>query len=581
MSTQATHLPSEILFKIFKDTNRETQIHLQSVCKAWYFPARQVFFNTIHLKDKLNVSQLVYCLQSAGHLVNSLKIDHHTALCKQGLIALISTCPELQDLQVYSDSRYFQWLLQEKIVLDRLKFLRLMGRVSWRSNETNACYYRVAHKYSHHLEKLEIILTCSAVFQQEFGGFLNYLASFKLLKQLVIMDGSRNVMVYFDQLLNTCRGLQKLKIDLGHPLVDPALKPSSEVYPSMRHIEMFMAKFSTDYFEYLMYRFVNLSELHVRINQSATDWEDEKKEIIPFMKHVYLPYIRKQLSHSSLLINMQAASCIGDSFADFTQVNKDSVIDALFEVHDGRHQRTVVKLDTKGNNTLAHYTFVRDFSSTEVFELPFRKHLVTYGKNVQKLRIHISNSVSRSIDFGLILDQCPSTRFVELSLAPMFPRDCSWNDMMQVFNSTPNVYLNNGSSSNTALSTVKLDGAMVTPCLLTRMAKQTPKLQELSLINCTFFMDTQEEITQFDMSNLDLKRFSFDVKWFYHRSQHHTCFAISSAGKKRFYSLDRQEDIFSEIETADDVDVEFVFGTVQSIQVHVGKFAKRQRIQVF
>lgn len=577
MSNKATDLASEILFRIFRETSKETQITLQYVCKAWYYPARQVCFYSIHLQDKINVSQLIYCLESAGNLVKSLKIDQHTELCKQEMISLIHTCPELQELQIFNNSNYFQWLLQDDVLVNRLKSLSVMGRISWRSNGTNEYFYRLAHKYKSYLEKLEIILTCSPVFQQEFGGIMNYVSSFENLKHLIMMDGSRNVLVYFDQLLNICHGLENLKIGLGHPLFDPALgNPSLVPYPTMHQVDIFLPKFSISYFKYMMHRFVNLNEFHVRINQCKMDWENEKQEIIQFMINEYIPFIRK-LTHSSLAIKIHDSSCIGDSFAYFTKMNENTVIDSLFEIHDGRHQRTDIKLDTKGNVSLGHYTFVRDFSSGSV-ELPYIKHLFTYGKNIKTLTINMSNLALRSIDLGLILDQCPNAIELELDLAQVWPRDCSWYDMMLVLNSTPNIYFNHGSSNK--LSIIKLNGGMITPSLLDRISKQIPNMQHISLMNCTFFMDTQVT-TKFDMSNLNLKSFIFDVKSFYHCSQPHTCFAITSADKSRYYLLDQYLDLFSEVSAIKQVDIEFIFNSIEMLQVHVGKFSKRQRIQLF
>lgn len=578
--SQAMDLPSEILFKVFKEISVEQQAVLQTVCKSWYYPARQIYFANVHLKDKCNVSQLIHGLQSAGSLVKSLKVDQHTGLDQQDMINLISACPQLRELYIYNLPIYFEWLFKQHVPLPHLKRLALMGRVSWRSNETNGYYYRVAHQYKDQLEKLEVILTCSPVFQQEFGGIMHFLGSFKNLKDLTLLNGSRNVCVYFDQLMGNCPSLERLRIDLGHPLVNPETELSCQLYPAMRSIDIFLTRFSFMYFRYMMQRFVNLTEMHVRINQNKLDWIADKKDIVSFMQYEYIPFI-KQLSCSSLVIKMQDASCIGDAMADFTRISTDSTIDAIFEVYDGRHQRTEISLHTRKHHTVAHYLFIRDFSSGSI-ELPFLKHLATYGHHVKKLKIDMSNVESRSIDLGLILKDCGNTRELELDLAPMWGRDCSWTDRMQIIQTNePNVKFSDTRAMNDGLLKLRLNGAMITSDLMNKMAKQTPNLHSLSLFNCTFFIQ-ESNTTKFDMSNLNLKILTMDVKSFYHLD--HTCFMISSAGGKKcdYFLLNVKLDTFEKVEKSDrNVHVEFQVNSIQSFQVHVGKFSKQQRIQEF
>ncbi|KAG2205844.1 hypothetical protein INT47_004027 [Mucor saturninus] len=587
MNSQAMYLPSEILFRVFKEISREQQPVLQIVCKSWYYPARQICFSSLHLKDKCDVSKLIYSLQSAGQLVKSLKLDKHTKLNQHDMIRLIRACPQLGELCIYNLASYFEWLFTEHVPLPRLKRLALMGRVSWRSNETNACYYRVAHQYRDQLENLEIILACSPVFGQEFGGIMNYLASFGNLRDLFILSGSRNVCVYFDQLLNHCRGLERLKIDLGHPLVDPnnTNHLSFQLYPTMRSIDIFLTKFSLPYFRYMMHRFVNLSEMHVRMNQSRMDWIADKKDIVSFMKREYIPFI-KQLSHSSLVIKMQDASCIADAMAEFTCNDAASTVDASFEIHDGRHQRTEISLDKKRNNsTIAHYLFMRDFSSSESTELPFLKHLVTYGSQIKKLAINMSSLMSRSIDLGLILKECGSVKELQLDLARMWELYCSWDDQMKVFQSRSNLTVTtiNDNVINDHLVRLQLSRAMITPGLINKMSRHIPNLRYLNLFNCTFFME-DGNTTEFDMSNLDLKMLVMDVKSFYHLP--HTCFKISSAGggneKGEYYLLDAALNSFEKVTSTDRVvNIELRVHSIETLQVHVGKYSRKQQIQEY
>lgn len=588
-------LPSEILALIFKQVPRNILIVCLYVCKSWHFKAKQLVYASI-TTGKKDLSKLVQCLDQtcAGQMVKLLKIDEHLRVEQESLVCLMKACYNLQELLIINNATLFRWIYESNdFTLPKLRVITPLGRSSWRFTEQNNLFCLVAHKFRNSLETLQIPCVEIPVKDIDVKGALEYLTSFVKLKNLGLIDGNMNDIIYLDDLLSACRNLQILNMQLGHPLFDRNSHGCTTTpYPTLCTLDYYLDKFSVEYIRYMIHRFINLKSLTLRINESNNDWSKDKDQIEQFMKMEYIPFIRK-LQYTSLNIKTNGPSSIGDFFSRFTLLDKDTTrIDAYFRIENSRSERTDICLEMQKDNhhrtsLAAKYTFVKDFSFDFTELLPYTRHMLTYGPQITFLHIHLSHAVGRGINFCFILDQCRNVEQIKIDITYAQPREYRWCSLLEMYNSIPNIYWEEKPDNrvNEILSSLEINGGMITRTLLDSISKYAPNLKELSLMNCTFQAD------KFNMTNLNLKEFKLDTSMFYHPDRQYTQIIITSKEEKQsdFYIFDKKE--FQHVSatyfnthcaTMKEKPLfllEFNFNLVESMQVFVGKFPHLQSIE--
>lgn len=598
-SSSCADLPSEILALIFEQVPRNTLIVCLYVCKSWHFKAKQFVYASI-TTGKRDLFKLVKCLDQtcAGELVKSLRIDEHLRVEQDALLHLIKACHNLQELHIINNATLLRWIYEGgKFDLHNLRIITPLGRSSWRFTEQNNLFYLVAHKFRNSLETLQIPCVESPVKGIQVKSTLEYLASFVKLKNLVLMDGSMNDVVYFDDLLSACRNLQILNMQLGHPLYDKdngrCTTLPATTYPTLCTLDFYLNTFSVEYIQYMIHRFINLKSFTLRINESSSDWCKDKDKVEQFLMMEYVPFVRK-LQYASLNIKTNGSSSIGDFFSRFTILDKCTVkTDAYFRIESSRSERTDISIETlKSNhnrNLTAKYTFVKDFSYDPNAELPYTKHLFSYGSHITFLHIHLSHAVKRGIDFCFILDQCQNVEQIIIDITYAQPREYRWCSLLEMYNSTPNIYWEDKPNyrENKSLTSLEINGGMITHTLLDSISKYACNLKKLSLMNCTFPAGT----TTFNMTNLNIKEFKLDTCMFYYPDQQYTHIVITSIEENQsdYYIFDKKE--FKHVSATyfnthcatmketPPLLLEFNFNLLESMQVFVGQYFHQQDIE--
>ncbi|GAA5805634.1 hypothetical protein HPULCUR_011155 [Helicostylum pulchrum] len=560
MSTKP-HLAPELLVQIFHLLPPAAQLACLSVCKSWHTTVKPIYFSQISLLPETDLSLLTSSLQTTGACVQSLTIKtRNIKVTYKGLMDLIKCCPFL--LQLTLDTIYFEWVWFEALQLNRVKSVSI-GDLSWRLGNDNQYFYRVAYQYRDSIEDLHIPCTCDQVLQDVFDGIMKYLAHFENLKCLRLVHGSQSVPVYFDTLLDACKGLETLVIELGHPLYPPttsSTRPKS-VYKSMRQLDIFLTMFSIEYLRYIMDRFVNITVLDVSINQSTLDWERDEQDICNFMQHTYYPFI-KTLSRSSLTIKMNGSSTMGDLSAQFFCTNEE-VKSVRFQLDCSRSERTDVVLETKNGDTHLNFLFVR--ALYDCIESPFVNHLQKYGKHIKSLELNISKYVTRlhSLDIDFIMHHCRNLEKIHITVENNYPNTILF---LIISSAQHNDFYN-------TVSNFTLEGGTMVPDLLPFIFSHLLNLKTLHLVKCKFL--SESEVTVFDMTKLkSLDLFVFDTKASTFRD---TCFILTNVhcDITKCYLLDHDT---GEIRVREDHSIPpctdtitFVFNQSVKIEIHIGQ----------
>ncbi|KAI9247010.1 hypothetical protein EDC94DRAFT_699032 [Helicostylum pulchrum] len=356
MSTQS-HLAPELLEQIFYLLPPTTQRVCLLVCKNWYTTVKPIYFSRISLLPYTNLSKVITGLQTTGDFVQSLTIEKNIQVTQEGLIRLITSCPSL--LQLHAVSLYFKWVWLDGLELKRLNSVSIVGERFWTTPESYRYFYRVAYQHRGSIEDLHIPCTGDQELQDGFDGIIKYLSCFEKLKHLTLIDKyGHGPVVYFDTLLNTCKTLETLVIKLGHPLYSPTTVSNEQTitpFPSMRRLDIFLEGFSAEYLQYIIDRFVNITELDVFIRQSNMHWNRDKQEFFYFIHHKYIPFAKKALSVSSLTIYIEESTETGDLAAELFTTFRD-IKKVCFEIDQGGLSATKIKLKTKQESTCTDLT---------------------------------------------------------------------------------------------------------------------------------------------------------------------------------------------------------------------------------
>ena len=604
MKINTASFPPEILVSIFKRMPRQTQIQCQQVCKAWYNPARQLIYATVATGTK-DVSKLIYCLEAsaAGVLVKHLQLDELTNISQEQLMSMISACPNSQHLRMSNDYAILKWMadISQSVTLDHLRSITPLGQMSWRLNQHNSYFYLVAHHFRQSIESLYIPCACSPVIDSLFGSTMKYLAAFSRLKDLTLIDGSMNNMIYLNELLNICPKLEKLNMQLGHPLFNPEALDQSDTaikpYSTLHTLDFFLPGFLVDSMRYMIHRLVGLKVWNIRINQDTHDWELEKERVDRFLRLEYKPFV-SQLQASSLALKSNGSSGMSDFFAHHTPLVECSALHAHFQLENSRSERTDIVLETDDQHvSFAKYVLIKDFSYGPI-DLPYTKHLLNYGSQMTTLTLKLGHSIPKAVDLGFILNECINVKEVHLEIARTQPREYHWCSLLQRYDSQPNIVWDSQEAKVCQISLLKIHGGMITASLLEQMALCTPHLVKLSLMSCNYEpAERGTNMTTFSMSNLNLDEFELDTCMLYQPDYQFTQIIITNqSGSQTFYyifdklrssghwgsvSETQFKQHCSELEQGEQplVILRFVFKTVDRMKVHVGKYYQQQVIE--
>lgn len=440
MSSQPQLAP-ELLVHIFYLLPPPSRRVCLSVCRSWRDMAKVAYFSEISVLNNTDVSNLTTTLQTNEGFVKSMKIDYNRRLIYPLFIELITACPSLLRLKL--NPLYCHWFSRSGLTLRKLKSVSPYD-ISTTTIGLQSCYrnlYRIAHRHSSSIEDLTIRYSNDLVIQREFNGVMEYLSRFETLKYLKLVNGHLTSPDYFDTVLTSCKTLQELYINYSNPLYPPATTVSNELermkYTSMRRLGIMFSNFSTEYLQYIMDKFVNLTVLFVSIREiDVLDWDRSEQYICHFMKDKFIPFT-KSLSRSFFSIKMNGSSSLGTLSAQFL-CEYNNVESVRFDI---KSIPLIVKtyIDIKTNRdsaTLLHFTFYRDFSLDENRNLPYEPHLTNYGDRISSLEIQSS----QSINFEFIMDHaCNLKRLVfqkcslEVGLEPPFVLDTTKLKKLQVF----------------------------------------------------------------------------------------------------------------------------------------------------
>lgn len=571
-SVENASFPAEILTEIFNKLSNETLFTCLSVCKAWFHPAGQIYYRQLYIEDNTRKSAGIKKLTQyitnfpdllIGYKVRTIRIEGQrqiggriisgttTAIpsSKEEVQTLLQLCPNLQELAFSINSVYWKHVYEMSnhiANIIRPKRLYTVGRLRCYEEEY---FYKVAHKFRSSINELEIHCSCDTSIQHGFGSLYSYLADFPLMKSLSIKSGSQRYMIYLDQLLNSCKQLQKLNFQLDHPFFEHPCsdRQTWSEYPSLQELDIYQSNFNIQQLQYIIHRFQNLKNFTLRINQidiyQRKLWKNEEGKHLglaaQFFKCDFIEFLA-HLDQVHLNFNIHGQSYVEHllEYAYLPSVcsGKDNLawIDATFEVNHGRTERTQIDIQKDAKKQTVNYVFVRDFSvpvhvtsedqqveSTQ--RLPYLTHLESYGIHLQSLHITTTAKAKHeeATDIGLVLHLCPNlqelTISVEISPVTYFSHDVS---LMQHQHPPSHCWNYKPKSSlNSKLSALTMKGITITAELLSAIARYHPKLKSLSLINCLSESNSEnDELGQsnltfhmYDLSNLQLESLVFDI----------------------------------------------------------------------
>ncbi|KAI9484092.1 MAG: hypothetical protein EXX96DRAFT_560871 [Benjaminiella poitrasii] len=539
---KASSLPFEILSRIFQFLSKESLSVCLHVCRSWYYPSGQLFFQTICIKDdnkdnsrqrsKERVCMLIKTIKCYSQLhldfmIQSIHIQERalasSLISKEDFQELLMLCRNLQELAMNVNSIYWRYLYEmmspsccdmPTFSIRRLLPLSPASSNVYRDN----FFYKVAHQHRRTLTELIIGCASDPSIYADFGSLFDYLAEFPKLQQLSIVSGNSQRFIYFHQLLETCKKLKRLSFQLDHPffekldLDDSKCTPFS-LYPTLIELDLFLPHFSAESLRYIMTRFVLLKRLTLRINQDDMRQEDswgntdiyaKRQDAIWFFKHDFMHFIRR-LEFSDICIQISRTSYVEDLIARYyfipydnnkTRSNKTATMQASFTVYDGRAERTEISLRQERSRIQINYTFIRSLSvhhnqQQSNFVTPYMPYLQSYGSFFNDLKIMHTIQVEREqiVDIDHILFLCPN--LVHLSIVvDLYPMIYFFNELLD------SQTLHHRSISTHAafnvqrdrydkLKFLQLKGMRISPSFVSRLVQKCPNLKELHLTECT------------------------------------------------------------------------------------------------
>lgn len=581
MQPKVDILPSEILTTIFEKLPKETLFVCLCVCKTWFHPAGQIYYRRFYIDNNNKGGDITKLAQyidnipdlSIGYKVKSIQIDGQqqirgrfisgtrtTPSSKQELQTLLQLCPNLYELAFSINSIYWKHIYEMDHHNNNMIRPRRVYTTGKQRCYEEEYFYKVVHQFRSSISELDIHCSCDSSIHNNFGSLCSYLADFPLLRNLSIKSGSRRYMIYFQQLLETSPHLKKLNFQLDHPFFEHPLTIEKDrhfwpEYPSMQELDIYISNFEVQQLQYITQRFTSLKKFSLRINQNddhqMKQWKDEKisnlESVAQFFKHDFIRFL-KGLDSLHLYFNIHNQSYIEnllESFylpCSFSKNSPNIFIDAVFEVHHGRTERTQIEIikQKKEQRQSINYTFVRDFSvpdpsldeghveSTQ--PLPYISHLNSYGQLLRSLRIIITaqKNHEQASNIDLVLRLCPNLQelaiVLERSPVTYFSHDASLMHQQHPLSFCCNY--NSSTALNSKLSSLTIKGMTINSELLNAIALHHPNLKSLSLINC--LSESSANINEanapndsnistfvYDLSNLRLESLVFDI--FTHR----------------------------------------------------------------
>ncbi|GAN10851.1 hypothetical protein MAM1_0413d10401 [Mucor ambiguus] len=620
-NVENVRLPAEILTEIFKKLPNETLFTCLCVCKHWFHPAGQIYYRQLRIddntKNSVDIKKIVHYITDfpnllIGDKVRFIQIEGHRQVggriisgtstaapsSKKELQILLWSCPHLKELAFSINSIYWKHIYEmghHMTDFIRPKRLFTVGKLRCYEEEY---FYKVAHQFRLSINELEIHCSCDASIHHGFGSLYSYLADFPLMKSLSIKSGSQRYMIHLDLLLNSCKQLRKLNVQLDHPFFQQQPYSDQQSWPeyaSLQELDIYQSNFNIQQLQYIIHRFKNLKYFTLRINQIDIHqrklWKNEEGKHLEsaarFFKYDFMKFFA-HLDHLHLYFNIHGRSYV-EYLVEYMYLpslcsDKDNLayIDASFEVNHGKTERTQIEIQKYEQKQMVSYTFVRDFSVPEATmnedqqvestqHLPYLTHLESYGKHLQSLHITTTAKAkhTETADIDRVLCLCPNLReltlVVEISPVTYFSPDVSLMNHQHppshCWNYSPN------SALNSKLTALTVKGITITKEILQAIAGYHPGLKNLSFINCLsesrIESDSlaQNDLTfhMYDLSNLHLETLVFDI--FTHRCGKKltvpmVCIAIESENKSCNFYLARQQkdpvtdELFNSISTS-------------------------------
>jgi hypothetical protein len=561
MESKSLELPSEVLTIVFANLTEENILVCMCVCRSWHLVAIRLYYQHIYIDEMLSgneISKIVHCLKSnsgflASHFVKTICFGHKSArlfykgiwfATKEQLSQLLDLCPNLQEITIRYDSILWRYLYEIPKITELRCIRKLYDLENQRLYKT-PYYYQVMYQYRTSITDLVIHCSCDISSEEGFNSLFGYLSAFSKLQVLAITSGSRQDLIYFDQLLETCNQLTKLSYQLDHPFFQPnSLSTNSPtvwpLYPSMKELDIYLPNFDIQALCYLNRRFVNLKRLTLRLNQNDEDqcqrWHDSivNNTVIAIHEFFQKDFINmiETLDYSHLLFKINGQSYLDELVFQFYQFkcNTKSTKTASYTLHTGRAERTQINLrkERKASGTQflsIDYTFVRDlpsYSSESLtqYTLPYIQHLQSYGAHLTSLKITHSALEKRedASNVLLVLELCSHLEhlIIHVDLDHIFfETKLSYSSRLVMEQLCQNYHQ---TRRNSRLKSLTLSGTYIFTSLLETITFNNPSIERLVLSQCTMIYDEKQLVPDssnnimihFDLHTLKLKSLVFD-----------------------------------------------------------------------
>lgn len=583
-------LPSEVLDRIFVNLPRENQFACLSVCKSWYLAAGRLYYQIIQI-DEYNsgneIPRLSDWIKKCGELpvgqfVKRISIENkglyrihpkNDCAIKENFFQLLELCPNLREMAIRSDSIFWKYLCETPKVT-KLRCIRKIGtqRLLYRMQH----FYQATYQYRMSITDLEVHCSYDEFLQEGFDNLFDYLSGFTKLQNLSITQGDHQQLIYFEQLLQTCKHLTKLNYQLDHPFFRPNSPGSWSAYSSMQELNLYLPNFDIQSLRYVKCRFVNMRRMALRLNQND---EDQRlrcsgnllditiNTVYQFFQNDFMQMI-EALDYSHLFFEISGKSYLEEFINQFYHLkcSTKASVTASYVMHAGRAERTQISLmkERKVSNTPSidiNYCFVRDTSANlppllannVQYTLPYIQHLQSYGASLKSLKITHTAQMRRKdiLNILLMLELCSNLEHLVIRFVfSYFPYKVSPSFQSQCIQEQ---YENSQVKINPKLKSLTLDGTYISSLLLNIIATNNPNIEQLSLIRCILKCDKHQvpdsfgnNVIHFDLHILQLKSLVFDVSP-YHPITEMTaatpkvCIVIEKEGGFCNYYLERRQ----------------------------------------
>ncbi|KAI8979137.1 hypothetical protein BDF20DRAFT_481793 [Mycotypha africana] len=602
-------LSPEVFLSIFSWVSKADLQRCIYVCKAWYRTAGQIYFQHLSVADGKQIIKLfqyliVSPMPETASMIRSLHITNDQyqssfrsfSIADEHLRYLLEYCPNIHELGFDSNSPYWLYLynIPNKPNILKPKKLISLGR---RRDFTDRYFYKVAAFYASSITELEIHQACDPAIRVDYGGLFGYLSMFSNLKYLYIRDGSTKHIVYFHDLLEVTRNLEKLNFDIGHPFFPEndeinllQLKQLS-IYPSLRSLSIRLDhQLLPERLIYVIDRFPNLVQFILRLhcNQLHNDGTNRIIPDFPFehpaFRNKLTTFIRR-LKHTLLHFESMEVSyhVIAPLLGCYllSDIHTRTSISASFCINKGTDQ-TIIDVDrTNTMNEKQKYSDIttkfmlsqrydrQDFLGR--YQLAHLSYLSFFGCQVVNLDITLSTEIvalnaDKATNVESLLQLCPLLKTLRINIESSRPIIAILQTTKHSLSATQPPYERIGTDDTEkqneaekrqndhlkCLTTLSLSGILSSVRSLEEIAMANPEIKELHLLNCAFLkVQKASFVLKVNLRSLSIYRFTFDAFSCFHYikslSSRNVCVVIEQ--NMRIHAGDNIEDFFMSIPT--------------------------------